>query len=488
MLLSELLTSAGLTESVCCGDAEVQRVVTDSRLVREGDCFVAVRGTATDSHQYVASAVASGCSAVVCETAAAVPPEFPHAVLGETRVAVGPLAQAILGWPARKLKAIGVTGTNGKTTLTHLLRHILRCAGCKPALLGTITYDTLDAAADAATTTPGPIELADLTDRMVRSGATHLVMEVSSHALDQGRTSGMEFDVGVFTNLSGDHLDYHGTMADYLAAKRRLFESLGRDAHAVINRDDEHGEAMASATAARVLWYGLSAAADVYGKIEGIDTSGSRFELCYGGERAHVRTNLIGRHNVSNCLAAAATAVVLGIDVARIASALSDVAGVPGRLERVASDAPFEVLVDYAHTDDALGNVLSALQPIKKDRRLIVVFGCGGDRDRTKRPRMARVAEDMADLVIVTSDNPRTEQPGAIIDEILAGFTSAGRSAALVEPDRRAAIAAAIAAAETGDIVLIAGKGHENYQVIGAERVHFDDVETAEELLREQRS
>ncbi len=447
---------------------------------------MAVRGTAADGHEYIASAVAAGCSAVVCERPTAVPPGSPHAVLADTRAAVGPLAQARRGWPARKLAVIGVTGTNGKTTLTYLLRHVLRRAGHKPAMLGTITYDTLGGSDDALTTTPGPVRLAELMGGMVEAGATHLVMEISSHALDQDRAAGIDFAVGVFTNLSGDHLDYHGTMAEYLAAKRRLFESLPAGAHAVLNRDDRHSEEMASATRAPVLWYGLSPAADVQGRIDGIDAAGSRFHVRCGGADAAVATGLIGRHNVSNCLAAAGAGVAMGIDLATVAAALSDAPGVPGRLQRVPSAAPFDVLVDYAHTDDALRNVLSALQPIKNGARLILVFGCGGDRDPAKRPRMARVAEELADQIVVTSDNPRSEQPEEIIEAIVAGFSHAGRAKARVEPDRRQGIAAAIDLAAGGDIVLIAGKGHENYQVVGTQRVHFDDVEVAGDLLRDR--
>jgi len=465
------------------GDAEVHRVVADSRQVRQGDCFVAVRGTGTDGHRYMAQAVAAGCTAVVCEDAAAVPPDLARAVVADTRSAVGRLAQAMAGWPGRKLTVAAVTGTNGKTTFTYLLRHVLRAAGHAAGLLGTVTYDTLASSEPAATTTPGPIELADMMARMVRAGATHLVMEVSSHALDQRRIDGVDVDVAVFTNLTGDHLDYHGTMERYLASKRRLFESLRPEAAAVLNRDDPHSDALAAATGARLLWYGFSPAADVWARIDAIEPGGSRFVIRRGDEEAPVRTALVGRHNIANCLAAAAAALALGEPLGAVARALGEVPRVPGRLQRVPADAPFEVLVDYAHTDDALRNVLAALQPIKTGR-LILVFGCGGDRDRTKRPRMARVAEELADRVIVTSDNPRTEGPSAIIEEIVAGFSERGRARVRIEPDRRRAIAAAVDEARAGDLVLIAGKGHETYQVVGTERVHFDDVETAAEVLR----
>jgi len=465
------------------GDADVRRVVADSRQAREGDCFVAVRGTVTDGHRYIPSAVAAGCTAVVCEDTAAVPPQLPCAVVADTRAAAGPLAQAVLGWPCRKLTLVGVTGTNGKTTFTYLLRGILSHLGHKTGLLGTIRYETIAESIPARTTTPDAIALAEMMARMVEAGGTHLVMEISSHALDQRRTEGIDFEVAVFTNLSGDHLDYHGTMAEYLSAKQRLFESLSPRARAVLNRDESHSGQMASVTAAPVLWYGLSRAADVQARIRSLDAAGSEFSLLYAGDEADVSLRLIGRHNVVNSLAAAAAALALGADLPAIARALGEVRCVPGRLQRVDADAAFDVLVDYAHTDAALENVLSAVRPVAGGR-LILVFGCGGDRDRGKRPRMARVAERWADEIIVTSDNPRSEDPLAIIEEIAAGFTVEGRGKVSFEPDRRSAIAASFDRARPGDAVLIAGKGHEDYQVIGERRVHFDDVETAAELLR----
>ncbi|KKL25659.1 hypothetical protein LCGC14_2403080, partial [marine sediment metagenome] len=449
------------------GDADVRRVIIDSRRAQDGDCFVAVRGTVTDGHGYIAQAVASGCTAVVCENATAVPHGIAHAVAADTRQVVGPMAQAALGWPSRKLPVVGVTGTNGKTTFSYLLRDILRAAGQKPAMLGTIVYDTLAHATQAGTTTPSPVQLAELMAEALAAGATHVVMEISSHALDQHRTDGIDVDVGVFTNLSRDHLDYHGTMANYLAAKRRLFRSLGPEATAVLNRDDEHADELAEGLRARKLWYGLSGASEVYARIGEVDVSGSRFTIVHGDQESSVATALTGRHNIYNCVAAAATAIVLGIDQRGIAAALSGAACVPGRLQPVPVEAPFRVLVDYAHTDDALRNVLSSLEPFRRSGRLILVFGCGGDRDRTKRPEMARVAEEFADVIVVTSDNPRSEDPESIIDEILVGFSPLGMAKVTVEPDRRLAIAAALDAARPGDVVLIAGKGHEDYQIVG---------------------
>jgi len=424
----------------------------------------------------------AGASAVICEDNSLLP-DIPHAVVPCTSLAAGPLAQAIANWPARKLTAVGVTGTNGKTTVAALTAAILEAAGRPCGLLGTITYSTGARCADALNTTPGAVQLAELTAEMVAAGKSHLVMEASSHALDQDRTAGIDFDAAVLTNISGDHLDYHKTMDAYVAAKRKLFESLKGGAVAVINRDDAAGEEMAAA-AENVLWYGVSSQADLRGRVERLGADGSAFAMDWRGREVSVVTPLIGLYNVYNCLAAAGTAIALGVDAQVAARALADVHCVPGRLQRV-DVADFTVFVDYAHTDDALANVLQALRPICKGR-LILVFGCGGDRDRTKRPRMAQVAEKHADRIIVTSDNPRGEPAAAIIEEIMAGFTASGLSAAEQIEDRATAISTAIAMAEAGDIVLIAGKGHENYQIIGDERRHFDDVQCARKAIAER--
>ncbi len=486
MRFSELLSIAGLTDVRPRGDAEVTKVVTDSRLAAPGACFVAVRGTRQDGHRHIGSAVEAGASAVVCERDSTTPDSAACAVVDNTRVAAGLLAQAIHGWPARKLDVLAVTGTNGKTTVTHLLREILSATGAHPAMLGTISYQTGRRDEPASVTTPPATELAEMTAEMVADGRTHLVMEVSSHALDQDRVAGLEPIVGVFTNLSGDHLDYHHTMDAYLAAKRRLFEQLSPDATAVINRDDPAGEQIAEATAAGVRWYGLSPAADVRAKIDEIGADGSRLKVITAdGEAAELRTPLIGRHNVYNVLAAATAAMAMGVEPDIISSALGRVNRVAGRLERVNVPADYQVFVDYAHTDDALENVLGALRPVTRGR-LIVVFGCGGDRDRSKRPRMAQVAEKLADHMVITSDNPRSEPPDEIIEQIVAGLSADGKARADVEPDRREAIRLAVARAARGDLVLIAGKGHEKVQILADRRIEFDDVLEADRAMRDR--
>jgi len=482
MRLSDLLNEAGLPARCHGGDADLTALTCDTRQIAPGACFVAIRGANDDGHAYIPAAVGAGAAAVVCEDPAAVPEGTPVAVVDDTRAAVGLLAQAMHGWPGRKLRVVGVTGTNGKTTVTWLLRHILSAAGHRPAMLGTIRYETGRRDVAAGTTTPDPISLAAMMAEMVDSGRTHLVMEVSSHALDQQRIAGVDLDVGVLTNVTSDHMDYHLTDAAYRRAKRRLFEALGASATAVINRDDPVADDFMAATQAPTVTYGLSEAADLWARIVTIDIHGTHMTLCGRGGETPFATPLIGRHNVYNALAAAAAAQALGVTMPVIASSLAEATAVPGRLQRVPSERPFEVFVDYAHTDDALSNVLSALRPVTQGR-LIVVFGCGGDRDRTKRPRMGCVAETLADRLVITSDNPRSEPPEDIIEQIVGGLSDDGLARSTILPDRREAIAAAIAQAEGGDVVLIAGKGHETYQILGPRRVDFDDAAVAEEVL-----
>lgn len=499
MRFSELLEAAGVAVLERQGDADVSGVVADSRQAMGGACFIAVRGSGADGHDYVAQAVANGCAAVICEDASGVPGGVPFARVARTALAAGPVAQAMLGWPARRLTLVGATGTKGKTTFTYLVRHILRAAGHETGLIGTIRYEYAGRAIPAPNTTPGPVELAALMSDMALCGATHVAIEVSSHALDQGRVEGLPFATAAFTNLSGDHLDYHRTMEEYLEAKALLFRKLHQDAVAALNAHDPAAPILAVQTPARVLWYGIaegdandappltcdSGALELAARIRRLDGAGSEFDLVYEGRSQRVVTDLLGRHNVLNALAAAAACLPLGVPLATIAEALGRPVRVPGRLDRVPALGPFQVVVDYAHTDDSLANALRALRPVTAGR-LIVLFGCGGDRDRTKRPRMARVAEQLADLVVVTSDNPRTEDPLQIINGILGGFSDLGRRKLVVEPDRATAIKVALARALPGDLVLLAGKGHEDYQIIGKTKHHFDDREVAQAIMRER--
>ena len=463
----------------------------DSRAVAKGDGFVAVRGVAVDGHRYLEAAAEAGAGVLIVEAGIPLPDglerRIPVIRVADSRVALARLAAAYHGLRPPgpgALRLIGITGTNGKTTVSWMVRSILRAAGRKAGLIGTIGYDLVGEREKAPLTTPGPLRLCACLARAAQAGAEDMVLEVSSHALDQHRCDGLTFAAGLFTNLSGDHLDYHETMDRYKAAKRRLFSELSDDALAVVNVDDPVGEEMARATHAAVIRYGLeSSQAQVRARIKSLDLKETRFFLTGCRFEAPLRLSLIGRHNVANALAAAATAEALGIEFDAICAGLEGLTGVPGRLEQVQPvDWPAAVYVDYAHTDDALDNVLSVLRPLTSGR-LICVFGCGGDRDRGKRPRMARVVQRWADLAWVTSDNPRSEDPEAIIKDIMPGFAPGGDCRVAVDANRRTAIEAAVAQAGAGDAVLIAGKGHEDYQLVGSEVLQFDDREVAREAI-----
>lgn len=461
-------------------DQPISGIFDDSRQVIPGGLFVAIPGVAVDGRQFIADALARGAAAVLAEgpTAALSATVLP---VENARLAIARLAQR---WhrldlsAATGLQLLGVTGTNGKSTTAMMARAIVESSGRPCALLGTVVYDLCGRTVTANMTTPAALQLTAYLAEAAGAGARAAVMEVSSHALHQHRTDGLRFAAAGFTNLSGDHLDYHGTMEQYAAAKRRLFEQLEPDATAVVNADDPAQAEMLRGCRARVLRYSFRPDAEISAAIVKQTIDGTTWKLRMDRGEVALESQVIGRHNVYNAMCAAGLAAAIGVPLEAIVEGLRGLATVPGRLQRVACAAPADVFVDYAHSDDALRNVLSVLKPLTRGR-LVLVFGCGGERDRTKRPRMAAAAEEFADAIIVTSDNPRSEEPLAIIHEILAGFTPAGRRRVLVEPDRRKAIGTALSIAAQRDVVLLAGKGHENYQLIGPTRTHFDDAEVA---------
>jgi len=483
MTLDELLTF------VSSGKNAAVRI--DSRRVQAGDVFVAIRGPNCDGHDFIGQAVAGGAKYIICEKGRTVPDLTGPAgkpvliPVEDPAIAAGRLAQAAQGNPGAQLTNLAVTGTNGKTTITFLVRSCVEAAGTKCGLMGTVVYDTGSGATSSSLTTPDCLTIADAQRKMVDGGAKYMVIEASSHALSQDRLAGVNFQAAAFTNLTGDHLDYHKTKENYLAAKTRLFTALTPNATAVLNKQVAESESIARATKARVCWYAVDEPADLTARLESMTVEGTKFTLEYRGQKARVKTPLLGRYNVANHLAAAGLCLGAGLDLNTVAAGLSSLKGVPGRLEKVTSDGEFAVLVDYAHTDDALQNVLTTLKPLCKGR-LITLFGCGGDRDKTKRPRMAAVVERLADVIFVTSDNPRTEEPQAIIDDIMVGFRSPSSDRLTVEPDRRKAIELAIETARPDDIVLLAGKGHETYQIIGDKKFDFSDKDIARQYLKER--
>jgi UDP-N-acetylmuramoyl-L-alanyl-D-glutamate--2,6-diaminopimelate ligase len=450
----------------------------DSRTIRPGMLYVALRGSQVDGHRFVADAVRRGAAAVVVES-----PQHsgvPEVVVRDSHRSALVLGDAWYGHPSRALTLIGVTGTNGKTTTTGLIRHLCNEAGAAGSI-GTLgAFDGRGEAIPSTAgslTTPGPIDLQATLASMVQRGVTHVAMEASSHSLDQRRLDGLTFAAGVFTNLTRDHLDYHGTMEAYLASKLRLSSLLGLRGIEIVNLDDTTWQTM-PARAPR-LTFGLHAAADVRATDLVLDAGGARFHVTGRYGNADVALPLLGDFNVANALAAVATALALGRPLADVARRLSAAPQVPGRMERIA-DSPCIVLRDYAHTPDALERALTSLRPLTRGR-LIVVFGCGGDRDRGKRPIMGRIAAELSDLAIATSDNPRTEDPNGIIDDIEQGM---GSMPHLRITDRLAAIHAALNEGRAGDTILLAGKGHETYQIVGTEKVEFDEREIVQSAVR----
>ncbi len=471
----------------------VTGVAHDSRAVSPGAVFVAIRGERLDGARFASDAIARGAAAIVAETEAPPGIAVPWIVTADARLALAELAAVFHGRPSEQLTVVGVTGTNGKTTTTYLAASVLDAAGMPCGRLGTVTFRVGPSDAferDASHTTPEASEVQALLRELVDNGCAACVMEVSSHALALQRVAGMRFAAAIFTNLTRDHLDFHQDMASYFAAKRRLFDMLPAGAPAIVNVDDPRGAELA-ASLPRVLTYALDRPADVGGRAIQSSLQGLAFEVDTPNGTLAIRSPLVGRPNAYNILAAVAMGVALGLPADAIERGVAALDSVPGRFQVVSGpDDDVRVVVDYAHTDDALKNLLETARPLAENR-LIVVFGCGGDRDRTKRPLMGAVAARLGDLVVLTSDNPRSEDPGRIIEEVRLGLQPTPEPggpprpapAVITQPDRRRAIDQAIRQARAGDLVVIAGKGHEKYQVIGDRTLPFDDVEVARAAL-----
>lgn len=485
-------------------ELEIQGLYYDSRQVEPGGLFFALKGAAVDGHRFIENAVKAGAAAVVAEDEAFVPAGITRVIVTDGRLAMSRMAAAFYGNPTAQVPLIGITGTNGKTTTSYLVEAILEEAGKPAAVLGTVNYRLRERVIPAPHTTPESVDLQKTLRELVDAGARSIVMEVSSHALEQKRVDGCSFDVGVFTNLTRDHLDYHLSMEAYLASKLRLFAELlapdqakpGR--RAVVNMDDSYAEAVADAAACPVISYGLGTGADVTVEDLRFSVAGIAGVLATPAGRVPFSSPMLGRFNLYNILAAAAAGVALELPLEAIRRGIEGHRRVPGRLERVDNDRGVALLVDYAHTGDALENVLRTLREIAT-ARIITVFGCGGDRDPGKRPIMGRISAELSDLAIVTSDNSRTEEPAAIMaqirdgivplgmreygcDEFAEGFADKGF---VMCESRRDAIRLAARVARPGDIVLLAGKGHEDYQIVGRVKHHFDDREEGAAAFRE---
>jgi UDP-N-acetylmuramoyl-L-alanyl-D-glutamate--2,6-diaminopimelate ligase len=469
----------------------VTGIAYDSRAVAPGQVFVALKGQHADGTSFARQALERGAAAIVSEQPAPDGVHVPWAIVEDARLALAVLAAAFYRDPSREMRVIGITGTNGKTTTAYLVASIFDAAGIRCGLLGTVGYRIGDEVREATRTTPEAPDVQALLREMVDRACGACAMEVSSHALSLRRADGIAFAAAIFTNLTRDHLDFHADMDDYFRAKRRLFEMLPREAPSLINLDDPRGIALLEA-GGRPVTYAISRAADVTPGPLSFSLNGLSFDVRTPGGTVHVSSKLVGRPNVYNILAAVSAAIALELPIDAIERGLARLDGVPGRFQVVSeSKDEVTVVVDYAHTDDALRNLLETARPLAPGR-LITVFGCGGDRDRTKRPLMGAVAGRLSDLIVITSDNPRSEDPNRIIEEVQRGLTpdtrkdSAQRLLTIV--DRRDAIAQAIALAAPGDVVLVAGKGHEKYQVIGERTLPFDDVAVARDALARRRT
>jgi UDP-N-acetylmuramoyl-L-alanyl-D-glutamate--2,6-diaminopimelate ligase len=454
--------------------------------VRKGDLFIALNGYSFDGYAFIKDAIARGAAAVAAEkdfdTCACVK----KIKLDDTREALPAIAANFYGHPSSGLNMVGITGTNGKTTVTYIVEKILEKARKPCGVIGTINYRYRDKVLPAKNTTPGPLELQSILSDMLKKKVRYAVMEVSSHSLDQRRVDCVSFDIAIFTNITPEHLDYHGTMKEYFNAKIKIFDKMKRGGTAILNYDDRRVMKIARSVKGKKLTYGIGCQADVRAEKISLSLDGTNFNAITPAGDFAVSTGLIGMHNVSNMLAGIAVAFVEGIAPRTVKRALAEIETAPGRLERVPAGQPFKIFVDFAHTEDALNNVLQLLKEVAPGNRIITVFGCGGNRDRSKRPLMGKAACRFSDKVIITSDNPRYEDPKAILQEIEGGVKGLFSNYDIVS-DRREAIKVALERAEADDIVLIAGKGHEKYQILGDEVLPFDDCQVARQILNSRR-
>lgn len=463
----------------------VSGISCHSKQVRPGDLFVAVKGATADGKAYIPEAMARGAKVIVSEEDFPSDPRIVKVIVKDSRKAIALISHHFYGRPSEKLRLIGITGTNGKTTVAYLTESCLREGGYSVGVIGTISHRMGERVLPAQNTTPGPTELQFLLSQMVQSQTRYAVMEVSSHALDQKRVEGIRFQIALFTNLGHDHLDYHKTQEDYFLAKRRLFESLDREAVAILNADSPYSARIREVTSSRCLTYGLHNKADFSVAALEISQEGLAFEAVTPGGRFPVHSSFMGTHNVYNLLGAIAIGFSEEIPFSTLQEGIFRLKEVPGRLERIEAGQPFHLFVDFAHTEEALREVLLSLRSFTRGR-LLVVFGCGGDRDRLKRPRMAETVANFSDWAMVTSDNPRTEDPRKILQEIAAGFPSS--FSYLLEEDRAKAIERTLLLARAGDTVLIAGKGHEAYQIFRERTAPFDDRKVAYDILSHSRN
>lgn len=480
MNLSDILRGVNVTEALFA-DVAIKNICFDSRKVSQGDVFVATCGTAVDGHDFIAKAVEQGAVAVVCET---LPENRTEGVVyvqtADSAEALGVMASNFYGRPSQQLTLVGVTGTNGKTTIATLLYQLFRSLGYKVGLLSTVCNYVDDEAVESTHTTPDALELNALLARMVAAGCEYAFMECSSHAIDQRRIAGLRFRGGIFTNLTRDHMDYHKTVDNYLKAKKRFFDDLPRDAFALTNLDDKNGEVMLQNCAAQKKTYSIRTLADFKTRVLESSFEGMLLEM----NGREISLPFVGRFNASNLTAVFGAAVLLGFDEDEILCRLSALHAVSGRFETIVSPSGVTAIVDYAHTPDALANVLATINDVRLGKgTLITVVGCGGNRDKGKRPMMAREAVNASNRVILTSDNPRDEEPQAILDDMLAGLDDEQKRCVLVIADRREAIKTAAALAQRGDVILVAGKGHENYQIVKGVKHHFDDHEEVRNAL-----